>query len=121
VSLETLEDDIKNEIRDVIENGVSDTEISEAIQRLQDGADYARDSLSGPAMTIGYAITTGSSLDDVENWPENIAKITAADVQRVADTYLNDDKPWHRPAIISHYLPIEEVPEAETNEAEATE
>lgn len=108
VSLEELAADVKNEIRDVIENGVSKTEVNEAIQRLQDSADYARDSLSGPAMMIGYALTTGSTLDEVENWPEAIAKITAADIQRVAKTYLDDDQPWHRPAIQSHYLPVEE-------------
>ncbi len=105
VSLETLESLVETEIRNVIEKGVSAQEVNEAISRLAAEAVYARDSLSGPAMLVGYALTTGSTLDDIENWPQDILTVTTEDVQRVAATYLDPAKPWLRPAVTGYLLP----------------
>jgi zinc protease len=102
---------IEAQIASVIEKGVTDVEVSEAAQRLKDEAVYARDSVMGPAMIFGYALATGSSIADVENWPNDIANVTAADVQRVAKEYLSVDKPWIRPAVTGYLLP-EEKPTA---------
>lgn len=101
-TLEELEQLVNAQIKDVIQNGVTEQEVLDAIQRMQDAAIYARDSLSGPAMTFGYAITTGSTIDDIENWPALIAKITPDDVQRVAKTYLDEKNFWKRPAITGY-------------------
>ncbi len=113
VSLDEIESLIEREINDVIQNSVSDVEVREAIQRLQDAAIFARDSVSGPAMIMGQELTTGSSIDDVEFWPENIAKVTPTDVQRVAKKYLNPELPWKRQPITGHLLPLDKEEKAE--------
>jgi zinc protease len=45
---------------------------------------YSRDSLSGPANIFGAALATGRSIEDVESWPERIAKVTVDDVNDAA-------------------------------------
>lgn len=109
VTLEELQELIHNQIRDVIENGVTAEEVSDAIQRLQDSAVFARDSLQGPAMTFGFALAIGKDIDDIENWPENIGKVTASDIQAAVTTYLNPDKPWQRQPITGFLLPKKEL------------
>ncbi len=105
VSLEELQSLLHDEIKDIIQNNVTEAEVKDAIQRLQDSAVFARDSLQGPAMTFGFALAIGKDIDDIENWPENIGRITAADIQKAVTTYLNPDKPWHRQPITGFLLP----------------
>ena len=90
-SLENVENALDNELRRVITDGVSAQELSDAIASMQAEAIYARDSVAGPAMVIGYSLVTGSTLDDVEYWPRDIAEITAEQVQDVARRFLNPD------------------------------
>ncbi len=119
VTLEELAADVQAQIKAVIKDGVTQDEIKDAVQRLQDSADYARDSLSGPAMTIGFNMLTGSTLDDIENWPDDIAGVTAEDVKRVAALYLDDDNPWRRVSVTGHLLPISEKEEMKADNKEA--
>jgi zinc protease len=67
-------------IQDLLKNGVTDAEVADAKTRLQAQAILARDSLSGPAHSIGEAVSTGQSIDDVENWPDDIAAVTTEQV-----------------------------------------
>ena len=110
-SLPEIEALIEKQIRSVIDTGVSEAEVKESIQRLKDEAVFARDSISGPAMVFGHALATGSSIQDVENWPADIATVTAADVQRVAKTYLSSDAPWIRPPVTGYMMPPEKKAE----------
>ncbi len=105
VSLPELQTLAEAEIKNVIENGITEAELTKAIERLQAEAAYARDSLAGPAMITGYALATGSTLDDIEYWPRDIARVTPDDVRRVAATYLNKDTPWIRPAVTGYLMP----------------
>jgi len=105
VSLDDLGTAVMAEVDAVIKDGVTVQETKDAIQRLRDEAIYARDSLTGPAMIFGAALATGSTVADVENWPADIAKVTPAQVQAVAAKYLNDAKPWIRPAVTGHLIP----------------
>lgn len=100
---------METQIADVIQNGVTDTEVAEAVQRLKDAAIFARDSIAGPAMIFGYALATGSTIDDVENWPEDIGAVTPAQVQEAAKTYLSSDTPWLRPPVTGYLLPKEKA------------
>lgn len=100
---------IQEEINNIIRDGVTDLEVSQAKQRLQDSAIFARDSLSGPAMTIGAALTTGSTLDDIENWPDDIEAITPKQIQDAASKYLNNQTPWIRPSIDGYLYPLKEA------------
>ncbi len=100
-----LKDAIDNELRKLINDGVSDEELSEAITRMQAEAIYARDSLSGPAMIIGYSMITGSSLDDIENWAQDINTVTKEQIVEAARKYLNPDAPYITPPVDGILLP----------------
>jgi zinc protease len=53
---------------------------------------FARDSQSGMANIFGAALTTGSTVEDVEAWPDRIKAVTADQVKAVAARYLNPDR-----------------------------
>lgn len=107
VSPEELGRLLDAELRKVVETGVTETEVKEAIQRLTDEAVFARDSVAGPAMIFGTALTTGSSVQDVENWAADIAKVTVERVNAAAKTYLDESNPWVRPPVTGYLLPEE--------------
>lgn len=105
ISLETLEQAIDAELRKLIREGVSEQELAEAKIRMQDSAAFARDSLSGPAMTVGQVLAVGLRLDDAEYWPRDIEAVTAAQVKAVAASYLDPDNSGKRPFISGYLLP----------------
>jgi zinc protease len=63
--------------------------------------------VAGPAMIFGAALTTGSSVQDVENWPADIAKVTVERVNAAAKLYLDEKNPWVRPPVTGYLLPEE--------------
>lgn len=104
-TLKAIHDALNAELLKVVEDGVTDEELNDAKARMQDAAIYARDSLTGPAMVIGYSLSTGSTLDQVEYWPYDIAAVTAEEVQDVAKKYLNPDAPGEHPPAHGYLLP----------------
>ncbi len=102
---EQVEAAIDDELRLLITGGVREQELKEAILRLQAQAIYARDSVAGPAMVVGYTLVTGSSLDDLETWPQQIETVTAKQVQDVAAKYLNPDAPTSTPFVNGYLYP----------------
>lgn len=118
VDMEEIEAAIDAEIDKLVSEGVTEEELQDSLNRMQAEAIYARDSLTG-AMVIGYSLVTGSSLDDIEYWPQNIAKVTAAQIQSVAAKYLDTDSAEAR-FVSGHLLPAqaeaEAVPEASEGE-----
>lgn len=101
-SLDDLSAAIDTEIQNLLNEGLIENELSDATQRLQDSAIFARDSLTGPAMVIGHAMMGGASLDDIETWPDQIEQITEDDVLRVAKSYL---LPENTRTVTGHLLP----------------
>lgn len=100
-----LKQAIDDDLRALIKDGITDQELSDAASRLQAEAIFARDSLSGPAMTIGYNMVTGSTLDDIEYWPQKISAVTKEQVQDVAKRFLNPDAPALIPPVTGILLP----------------
>jgi zinc protease len=86
-----LEHAIEAEVRRVCEGGVTDDELARAKLRLQAATIYALDSLSTGARTLGAALSTGSTVDDVEAWPDRIGAVTAEQVRNAARAVLKDD------------------------------
>ncbi|MDD9878318.1 MAG: insulinase family protein, partial [Magnetovibrio sp.] len=84
VGMAELEEAVEKEIAEVLANGVTDAEVKRAAERMQAEAVYARDSLSGGARTLGAALASGLSIDDVEGWPERIAAVTPDQVKAAA-------------------------------------
>lgn len=113
-----LEAGVDRVLRDLIRDGVGEQELSEAVTRMKDAAVYALDSLSGPAMIIGYNLVTGSSLDDIEYWPQYIQQVSAAQVQDVARRFLNPDEDGLIPPVTGYFLPkAPHAPEGQNEEA----
>jgi zinc protease len=104
ISLKKLQSAIDAEFRDMIKNGIPADEIQKAKTRMIDSATYARDSVTGPAMTVGQALASGATLDDVEFWPARISEVTPEDVTRVLKTYLDPDHPA-RETVTGYMLP----------------
>ncbi|MBU6235436.1 MAG: insulinase family protein [Alphaproteobacteria bacterium] len=88
VSLDKIEAAVGKVLDDVAAKGFTEDEVKKSIARIQDSAVYERDSLSGPAMTIGYALATGVSLDEVETWPSRLETLTPADAQDALKMYI---------------------------------
>lgn len=109
VSPEDLEFAYDSVLRALIHDGVTDAELREAKNRMKDEAVFARDSVMGPAMIFGQALTTGETIDDVEFWPDNIEKVTARQVQDAAHKYLNPDDAGTMPPVTGYLLPPEPV------------
>jgi zinc protease len=90
--LAEVEAAVEAEIGRLLEEGVGEDELAAARERLAIEAIYARDSLSGPARTIGTALTIGRSLEDVQAWPERIRAVTAGDVMAAARHVLQPER-----------------------------
>ena len=112
MSIKALEEAINNDLRKLIKDGVSEQELKDAKTRMQDAAIYARDSLAGPAMVIGYSLATGASLNDIETWPAQIEAVSAEQVQNAAKRYINPDAPSNTPPVTGILLPASNAEKA---------
>ena len=84
-----IETAVKREIDRLLKDGVTETEVKDAIQRLQDAAIFARDSVRTPARILGSALAIGMTIEDVESWPERIGAVTADSVNAAARAVLS--------------------------------
>jgi len=85
---EKLESAIDKEIAALLDKGVGSQELADAKTRLAADAIKARDSLGGPAEIVGSGLATGSTLAQIQSWPERIAAVGAEDVLRAAKDVL---------------------------------
>jgi len=75
-----LEQALKKELAALAQNGLDTKTVENAKQRLERIAIFARDGLAMPGYAFGMALTTGSTVADVEEWPDRIQAVTADDV-----------------------------------------
>ena len=101
---ETVQVALEQELRKVIAEGVTAEELKAAKDQITAQAVYALDSVTGPAMIFGRALTSGQSIDDVEYWVRDMQAITAADIQRAAKLYLDPDH-TALPVVTGYLLP----------------
>lgn len=105
VKMDDLEAAAMLKFRQLIGNGIDAVKIEKAKTRLIDKAVFARDSVSGPAMTIGQALSYGATLDDIETWPSQIARVSVEEVQAVMEKYLHPIIPAHQP-VTAYISPV---------------
>ena len=86
-----IEKTIDAEIARIVKDGVTEDELDRAKTRFRRGVIFARDNSSGMANLYGSALSTGSTLKDIDEWPQRIQAVTAAQVQAVAAKYLVPD------------------------------
>lgn len=67
---------------------IDETRLKTVVSRMQDASVYERDSLIGPAMTIGHVLAAGGSLRDAETWPAMLDNITVAQVNKAIKEHL---------------------------------
>lgn len=88
-SLEEVEDLAAQELRRILEAGVTDEEVERAKHSMIASSIYAQDSQSGLARLFGSALTTGQTVENVQTWPSQVQAVTKDDVLEAARTYLS--------------------------------
>ena len=88
VDTQKLEEAIDREIATLLDKSVSAQELADAKARLAADAIKSRDSLRGPAQIVGSGLAVGSTLAEIQSWPERIAAVSADDVLRAAGNVL---------------------------------
>lgn len=118
--IDALKDAIDVELRRLIKDGVTEEEFEDSVRRLKAEAIFARDSLSGPAMIIGFNLMTGSTLDEIESWPEQIDTVTRGDISEAATLYLDPDSLSDHPPVEGRSLPVDYKVGAEASDQKGT-
>ena len=104
-----IEAAIAEEIALLLKDGVTEQEVADAIQRLQDAAIFARDSNWSPAHRLGSALAIGQTIEDVESWPNRIGAVTVAAVNKAARAVLSQK------GVVTSLLLPEETPPVEVS------
>lgn len=102
--LDKVEQGVDGEIARIAKEGIGDAELDKAKTRYLRSLIFARDNQSGMANLYGGALTTGSSVQDIAEWPGRIKKVTAQQIQAVAAKYLKTDT-----SVASYLLPPAKV------------
>jgi zinc protease len=89
VELPVAEAALDDALTEIIEKGVTAEEISRAKERMIADMIYAQDSQSSLARIYGVALTTGSTVERVRDWPDRIRAVTADAIQAAAHRYLD--------------------------------
>jgi zinc protease len=111
--LDDVEEALKTSVQKIQNNGVTEEELERAKKKLIASTLFAQDSQTSLARIMGTALTTGETIQAVQNWPASIAAVTAEDVQRVARKYIDFDK-----AVIGVQLPKEAAKNEQLDKAE---
>lgn len=91
-NVEKLENAIFEEIDNIQKYGVTEEELNTAKKMLEQETYYARESTSNISSELGYIMTLTNSVDLYENYIDNIKKVSANDVKRVAQKFLGVNK-----------------------------
>ena len=87
--LDEVQAAIDAEIALVVKDGVTEKELESARNRFLRSMIFARDNQASMANLYGSTLATGSTVKDIEEWPDRIKKVTTADVRLVAAKYLS--------------------------------
>ncbi len=87
-----LQDAIFEEIEKIQKNGVTQEQLRLAKNIIERNTYYERESISNIANEIGYTFVTTNDIKYYETYLDNIKKVTAEDVNRVARKYLGVSK-----------------------------
>ena len=92
VTIEQLEQAINNEIEKVKNTLVSDEELKRVKVQVVANEVYEQDSVQHQAYTIGELETIGLGWQKMNEYADNIQKVTAEEVREVAKKYLIDER-----------------------------
>jgi zinc protease len=104
VTLGQIENAIDAVLQSVSNDGITTDQINNAVQQIQDESVYELDSLTGPAMMLGYQIASGLTLNQAETMTQDLERVTPNDIQNVIRKYLLPDSD-HYHAVTGKLLP----------------
>ena len=88
-TLEKVEAAIDAVLAEVKAKGITEAEIARAKANYVAEYVYESDNQSTLARRYGWGLVVGRTIADIDAWPDRIAKVTAAEVQKAAQTYLD--------------------------------
>lgn len=89
-SLIDLEAALKDVVKDVAQNGVSEAELKR-IRNQMDAADvYKKDSMEGQALSMGYLEIVGFGHEAEDTIKKNMQKVSNKDIQEAAKSLIDD-------------------------------
>jgi len=88
VKPEGLEQAIDVAIAQFIKEGPNEEELELAKNAMIASYVYSADNQAGLAQRYGSNLVIGRTIADIEEWPDRVAKVTAADVKKAAAKYL---------------------------------
>ena len=91
ISVVDLEKYLKLELKNIVDNGVTDAELKRVITSVIAGEVYQKDSVYGAVMQIGQLETMGYSHKIVDDYIDNIKQVTSKEIQAVIKKYFHDD------------------------------
>ncbi|MEM7427187.1 MAG: pitrilysin family protein [Pseudomonadota bacterium] len=86
--LAALETALDAVLEDIIKNGVTEEELKDAKNTLISATVYLKDNQNSRARIYGVALTTGGTVQDVEEWPSRIEAVTVEQVNAAARKFL---------------------------------
>ncbi|HTK13889.1 MAG TPA: pitrilysin family protein [Xanthobacteraceae bacterium] len=89
VTLPQMEAEIDAVLAKVVANGVEAKDLERSKARLIAESIYARDSQMTQARWYGTALSTGETVDDVENWASRVRAVTGTAVRDAARAWLD--------------------------------
>lgn len=89
---EQVEKAIWGEIEKLQTQLVSQAELERVLAQAEAQYIYHQDSIQSQATVLGSLLSVGLEADLLDNWVENIRKVTPEQIQAVAKKYLNPDK-----------------------------
>lgn len=98
--LDTVQQQVFEQIADIRKNGVTEAELNQARNRFIKNMIYSLDSPVGLAQIYGSSLAIGMSVEDIANWPNQLKSVTTADIKDVANRYLDPQK-----SVNSYLLP----------------
>src|SRR5690606_7723154 len=102
-TLEQVEAAVDAEIAKIAEKGITEEELERSRKRAVRSMVFARDDQSGMARIYGSTLTTGGSVEDIEEWPDRLRAVTVEDVRQAARRYLDQSR-----SVTGYLLPQEE-------------
>ncbi|MGJ8609724.1 MAG: M16 family metallopeptidase [Octadecabacter sp.] len=92
VTLQEAEDAMDAAVAAFLEDGIDPDRMEALRTQLRAGEIFARDNVGGLARRYGAALTSGLTVQDVQEWPEILQAVTAEDVLDVAARVLDRDQ-----------------------------
>ncbi len=89
VEMAKIEAVVTEEIAKVLADGITPDELSGAVERMRNNAVFARDDFGTAARVFGSTLTTGGTVDEVENWLDRIDEVSVESVAAAAKHVLD--------------------------------